>query len=124
MMLTQFTQTAITLLHRIASGNNSQSTELSLSTEEWNDLLHKLETGGIIQCLPNQNRKDLSSYQILHPLHELTVLDLLTVLGEPIHCDRPISEISYSRHGAMAKKIGILNQVTRTLLSEIKLSDW
>ena len=124
MMLTQLTQTAIAILHSIASGTNYQSTKLSLSTDEWNDLLHKLEAGGIIQCLSDQNREFLSSYQILHPLHELTVLDLLTALGEPIYCDRPVSEISYFLHGPMAKKIGVLNQVTRTLLSEIKLSDW
>lgn len=124
MMLTEFTQAAIAVLHDIFSGNTSQSDKFSLSTEEQNFLLHKLEAGGLICRLPGKEEGSISSYTLLYPLHKISLLDLLTVLNEPIHCNRTVSETAYSHHEMMATKMGVLMQVTRTFLSDIKLTDW
>ena len=52
-MLSICTQTAITLLHDIASGNVVQSANILFSEEEWKDLFDKLEQGRLIRRLPD-----------------------------------------------------------------------
>ena len=49
---------------------------------------------------------------------------LLEALGEPIYCIRPTPESLYLQNMQVAQKTGVLNQVTRMLLTGIKISDW
>lgn len=124
MILTQFTQTAIAVLHDISSGSIQQTSNVSLSMEEWKDLFHKLETGGLIRRLSDKEEGVLTSYELLQPFHELTVLDLLIAINEPLNCARPVTEGSYSLHRIAAQKLGVLSQVIRMFLSDIKICDW
>lgn len=123
-MLSTCTQTAIAVLHDIASGNNLQSANFLLSKGEWKDLFDKLEQGQLIRCLPDKKPGILSSYELLRPLPELSLLDVLQVLNEPIRCNQPTPEEFYILHSLIANKIGIFNQVARTFLADIKISDW
>lgn len=123
-MLSICTQTAISVLHDIALGNVMQSVNYLLSAEEWKDLFDKLEKGHLIRCLPDKEPGNLSSYALWHPLSEISLLDVLQALNEPIRCNMPTPEEFYIYHSQIANKIGIFNQVARTFLADIKIADW
>ena len=123
-MLSICTQTAISVLHDIALGNALQSVNYLLSAEEWKDSFDKLEKGHLIRCLPDKEPGNLSSYALWHPLSEISLLDVLQALNEPIRCNMPTPEEFYIYHSQIANKIGIFNQVARTFLADIKIADW
>ena len=110
--------------HDIALGNALQSVNYLLSAEEWKDLFDKLEKGHLIRCLPDKEPGNLSSYALWHPLSEISLLDVLQALNEPIRCNMPTPEEFYIYHSQIANKIGIFNQVARTFLADIKIADW
>ena len=107
-MLTQATQAAIAILHDISTGIYFRSANFRFTEEEWENLFHKLEEGHIIRLLPNCEANIISSY----------------VLCQPIYCIRPTPESLYLQNMQVAQKTGVLNQVTRMLLTGIKISDW
>lgn len=123
-MLTQPTQAAIATLHDISTGIHSRSANFLFTEEEWENLFHKLEEGQIIRLLPHCELNIPSSYVLCRSLNELSLLDVLEALDEPIYCNRPTPESLYLQNMKVAQKIGVLNQVTRTLLMGIKISDW
>ena len=113
-MLTQATQAAIAILHDISTGIYFRSANFRFTEEEWENLFHKLEEGHIIRLLPNCEANIISSYVLCRSLNDLSLLDILEALGEPI----------YLQNMQVAQKTGVLNQVTRMLLTGIKISDW
>lgn len=123
-MLTKHTQAAIALLQDIAVGNDLQSANFLLSKEDLSKLLGQLEAGGVIHRLPDKEERTLSSYKLCRPLRELSLLDVLQAIDDPIHCNQPTPETYYSLYGMAAKKIGVFNQMARMFLSEIKMTDW
>lgn len=123
-MLSICTQTAIAVLHDIASGNDLQSANFLLSEGEWKELFSKLEQGQLIRLLPGKKSGKRSSYALCHPLPEISLLDVLQALNEPIRCNTPTPEDFYINHSQIANKVGIFNQVARTFLADIKISDW
>lgn len=123
-MLSIRTQAAIAVLHDISSGNNLQSGNFLFSEEEWKILLEELEKRQLICLLPDQMAGVLFSYKLCCPLADISLLDVLQALNEPIRCTMPTPEEFYMCHSQIAHKVGVLNQVTRTFLSEIKIADW
>lgn len=124
-MLSIRTQAAITVLHDISLGNDLQPANFLLSKEEWKDLFEELEKGQLIRhSSSNQMSGVLFSYELCRPLPNISLLDVLQATNEPIRCTTPTPEEFYMRHAQVAKKIGVLNQVTRIFLSEIKIADW
>lgn len=123
-MLSICTQTAIAVLHDIASGNDLQSANFLLSEEEWKELFDKLEQGQLIRLLPDRESGKPSSYALRRPLPEISLLDVLQALNEPIRCNTPTPEEFYINHSQIANKVGIFNQVARTFLADIKIADW
>ncbi|WP_294607764.1 hypothetical protein [uncultured Bacteroides sp.] len=123
-MLSICTQTAITLLHDIASGNVVQSANILFSEEEWKDLFDKLEQGRLIRRLPDKEPGTLSSYTLWRPLWEISLLDVLQALNEPIRCNMPTPEEFYVNHRQIANKVGIFNEVARKFLADIKIANW
>lgn len=123
-MLSIPTQAAIAILHDISSGSDLQASNFLFSEEEWRNLLDELETGRLIRLLPDKTPGTLSSYELCRPLPEISLLDVLRATDEPIRCTVPTPESFYLRHGQIANKIGVLNQVARTFLADIKISDW
>ena len=87
-MLTQATQAAIAILHDISTGIYFRSANFRFTEEEWENLFHKLEEGHIIRLLPNCEANIISSYVLCRSLNDLSLLDILEALGEPIYCIR------------------------------------
>ena len=54
MVLTQLTQTAIAILNDITLQSDTQSANISLSSEVWKELFRKLESGGLVRRLPGK----------------------------------------------------------------------
>lgn len=123
-MLTLYTQTAIAVLHDITSNACLQSANFRLTEEELNELLHKLEDGKLVRCLPEHKEGILSSYELCRPLYAISLLDVIEATEEPINCKYPTPESFYTRHGRAAHKMGVANYMVRQFLGDIKLSDW
>ncbi len=123
-MLSVYTQTAIAVLHDISSGNALQSANFLLSEGEWKELFDKLEKGGLIRCLPCEEPGTLSSYKLCRPLPDISLLNVLEATDQPIRCTMSTPEEFYIHHAHIANKMGVLNEVARTFLAEIKIADW
>ncbi|WP_300699052.1 hypothetical protein [Bacteroides sp.] len=123
-MITLKTQAAIAVLNDIYTGEGTARTdECKLSEEEKYSLLYKLATAGIIRLVDMEKPQDIQSYGPNRKSIDVSLLDILEATGEHLNCNHPTTEIFYSKYGNAAKKLGIVNQITRTYLQEIKLFD-
>lgn len=123
-MITPKTQAAIALLNDICNGEETPHPDDSgLSQEERRELLHRLATAGLIYSTDNKHPQDIHSYVPARKPAEVSLLDILEATGEHLNCNHPTTEEFYSRYGRAAVKLGVVNQITRTYLQEIRLSD-
>lgn len=123
-MLSIRTQAAIAVLHDISSDNDLQSATFILSEGEWKNILDKLEEGNLLRLLPDKKPGIPSSYGLCRPLPDISLLNVLKAMDEVVYYNTPIPESFYAYHRAVATKIGVLDQVARTFLEGIKMSDW
>lgn len=123
-MLTPLTQTAISMLQDIANGGTSDNLpHYALFMNTVSELLGKLEAGGLIRCKNTANRELLSSYELTRPSYQISLLELLELIGEHLNCNHPTNEMLYTRYRGAAAKLGVINQMTRVYLTDIKLND-
>ncbi len=123
-MLTPLTQTAIFILHDIANGGTPENIPMyKLFINTVSELLRKLEIAGLIRCTDTENRELLSSYKLIRPCHQISLLELLEAIGEHLDCNHPTQEALYASYRNAANKLGVINHMTRVYLSEIKLND-
>lgn len=122
-MLSERTLAAIAILKDISVDSISR-TNLSYYEEvTFNDLLHRLERGGLI-CLKDPSLPvTLLSYQLNCPYSKISLLDILEATDEHLNCNKPLDEKLYCRYQVAAQRLGIINQMTRLYLSNIHLSD-
>lgn len=125
-MITLLTQTAIAVINDIADSSFSNCPEqYSIDSEIFNRLLNRLEDGQIIyretqECRPG----DSAIYKLTRPKDCISLLDVLEATGEHLNCNQPVTEEMYLHFHKVAPRLGILNQITRTYLSQIKLTDF
>lgn len=123
-MLSRLTQTAIAVLYDIYAGGISYRTaQTNLEPDSWNELLGKLERGGLIRRTQNSSNRLLPSYELTRPFINISLLDVLESIGEHLNCNQPAKEEMYLQYRAAASRLGVINQMTRLYLSEIKLID-
>lgn len=123
-MLTRFTCAAIAVLYDIYNENACFCPETeSLSLHNLSDLLLKLTTGGFIALLPGKPTDHPDSYRLIRSFSQISLLDILEVTDEHLNCNHEPYEMMYQQHRAAANKLGIINQITRKYLKEIKLID-
>ena len=123
-MITPKTQAAIAILNDIYAGEGTTRTDkYSLSEENKCDLLSKLTTAGIIRLTDLENPQDMQAYRPSRKSIDISLLDILEATGEHLNCNHPTTEEFYMHYGNAAQKLGIVNQITRTYLKEIKLFD-
>lgn len=122
-MLSDFTLTAIAVLKDISEDSANCTGQLSLDGEAFSVLLYRLETNGLIQRKASSLPAVLSSYRLSRPYAEISLLDILEATGEHLDCNRPADESLYNRYHLAAKRLGIVNYMTRLYLSEINLTD-
>ena len=123
-MITLKTQAAIAVLDDIYTGEGTARTdECELSGEEKYSLLSKLALAGLIRLTDKKHPQDIRSYTPTRESVEVSLLDILEATGEHLNCNHPTTEEFYIRYSNAAKKLGVVNQITRTYLKEIKLLD-
>ena len=116
-MLTLRTKLALAVLHDIQYKDYQLSTSLNPSPSEIAYLLQKLSKGRLIALI--ENRPDNQSDN--RP--ESYLLSILEALGEGVYFNRPSDEKFYSCYGTTARKLGIVNQMTRLYLMEISIAE-
>lgn len=123
-MLTLLTQTTLAILNDIScSEPSSRSLPQTLFSHSLSELLDKLEQGELITLFAGKERGQLISYQLARPLSEISLLDVLEATGEHLNCNHVASDEMYQRYGLVARKLGVINQLTRSYLSDIKVVD-
>lgn len=124
-MLTPLTQTAIALLGDISCGSSNRLETCMCSPENLYLLLCKLVSGGLIRLKsPDSVSGVPSSYQLCRPYAAISLLDVLEATGEHLNCNQPTKEELYTRFRGAANRLGVINQMTRIYLSEIKMTDF
>lgn len=125
-MITLMTKTAIDVLNDIASPSSpSHPEQYPIDSEELAKLLFKLESGNIIcrkssECCPPIP----TSYKLTRPKNVISLLDILEATGEHLNYNSPTKEELYLQFHQAAPRLGVLNQIMRTYLSQIKLTDF
>ena len=126
-MLTLRTKLALAVLHDIQYKDYQLSTSLNPSPSEVTYLLQKLSKGRLIALIENRpdNQPDSrpESYRLACAYHQITLLSILEALGEGVYFNRPSDEKFYSCYGTTARKLGIVNQMTRLYLMEISIAE-
>ena len=123
-MITPKTQAAIAILHDIYNGDGTTRTdECGLCDEDRYVLLFKLTVAGLIRLADRDNPQNIQSYRPIREVSDVSLLDILEATDEHLNCNHPTTEKFYERYGNAAKKLGVVNQITRTYLQEIKLFD-
>ena len=126
-MLTLLTQSTIVVLNDISSGEVSSRLEQCVFLPySLSELLAKLESAGLIQLLPGkvqEDRKEILSYKLTRPIYEISLLDVLEATGEHLNCNHTTNEDMYMHYGVAARKLGVVNDMTRVYLKGIKLTD-
>lgn len=122
-MLSEQTLAAIAILKDISEDSVNRTVQLSSDGEIFSVLLCRLETNGLIRRKVSSLPVILSSYRLLRPYAQISLLDILEATGEHLDCNRPADESLYNRYHLAAKRLGIVNYMTRLYLSEIHLAD-
>ena len=73
--------------------------------------------------MENQPSDLPESYCLACEYHRITLLSILEALGEGIYFNHPSDESFYSRYGVTARKLGIVNQMTRSYLTAISIAE-
>lgn len=129
-MLTERTQRAIEILHDIAS-YQSQSylngTEQARCTPDCVVLLKQLQNAGIIRLLPGRDPGSSRSYELCVELSGMSLYQLLIAIGEGINLLAPDADeeriYKHYHYGMGASRLGVVNQMVRTLLCDITMLD-
>lgn len=122
-MLTIQTQAAISILHAVASMQKATPMDKLFTVNIVSELLGKLEAGKIIKPIAGKNKRKVASYELTRPMSEISLLDILEATGEHLNCNHPNNEEFYMRYTNAAQKLGVINQMTRLYLENIKLND-
>ena len=123
-MLTQLTQTAIAILYDIyAGGKPYRTAQLTIAPQEMIDILTKFESAGLIRRKDVPYSDLLSSYELTRSYMDISLLHILEALDEHLNCNYPTKEKIYHQYRAAANRLGVINQMIRLYLSEIKLID-
>lgn len=119
-MLSLLTHKTIAILSDISNGKIPLCTPKDdFSLEQFHELLNKLVSANLI-C-PVAGR---TGYELSRPANEITLLDILYATNEHLNCNHEIHEEMYLYYRSAANRLGVINSVTRSYLSEIKLTDF
>lgn len=105
--------------------DNTESNALHpLSDVTSRRLLKKLYISGLVRLKADKRTdSELNSYELCHPLNQISLCDIMIVTGEGLELCVENTEDIYTRYGLVGRRLGILNQLACYYLSEIHLTD-
>ena len=127
-MLTILTQEAVRVLRYIYyrdAGISSPPVSSDCAVRNVSVLLPLLERGGLIRCICPESPDSPVSYELCKPLGSIDLLSLLLILHEgvcPVSPDVDEQRV-YGRYGSVASRMGVVNQMMRSIFSEIHLTE-
>jgi len=87
-------------------------------------LLEKLCTSGIVRLKADKcTDLGLNSYELCHPLDQISLCDILIITGEGLEISVENTENIYTCYGVVGRRLEILNQLACYYLSQIHLTD-
>ena len=81
--------------------------------------------GGLIRCICPESPDSPVSYELCKPLGSIDLLSLLLILHEgvcPVSPDVDEQRV-YGCYGSVASRMGVVNQMMRSIFSEIHLTE-
>lgn len=120
-MLTLKTQKVLAILHDISIRSDHFTAKFKMNEGEVNSYLRELEKADLIHLQSGEPGGSLSSYNLSRSLSRISLLSLLNAINEHLNCNQPLTEEFYNLHGAVAQKLGVVHQVTRSVLNEISV---
>lgn len=100
---------------------SSHTSQTNGNARQVSELLNLLETATIIFRKKDCPTGQITSYELIRPINDLSLLDVLEAIGEHLDCNHPTTEEFYSHYGASGRKLGVVNHMTRLYLKDIKL---
>lgn len=127
-MLTDKTQKAISILREIAYYDSQSSSDegddyacTPLSTA----ILKQLRGAGMVCLLPGAKPNLSRSYRLCKDLSKISLYELLLAIGEGINLVVPNTDeeriYKHFHYGPGASRLGIINQMLRTMLCDVNL---
>lgn len=123
-MLTLKTRYALAVLHDIYQPDFKYSHKYHLPSTELVYTLSQLQSDGLIKLLPDTPTGVLSSYIFSKPYSEITLLDVLCAIDEGLRFNHKADTDFYEHYGCLARKLGVINHMTRLYLSEFHISNF
>lgn len=122
-MLTLKTKLALAILHDIRYQDYQLSASFHYPPSGTARLLQELSEGHLITLMEDHPCDLPESYRLACEYHKVNLLSILEALGEGVYFNRPSDEDFYSCYGTTARKLGIVNQMTRLYLMEISIAE-
>ena len=127
-MLTATTQEAVRLLRYIYYRDTSCGCPYHPADcifEDASVLLLQIEAGRLIPCVCLEAPDKPESYELCKPLGSVSLLSLLLKLNEGVHPVSPDVDEQrvYGRYGVVASRMGVVNQMMRSIFGESHLTD-
>lgn len=123
-MITHTTEAALQILSDLAYDKVLPgSSSYTVSQGTLFDLLIRFELYGLIKRRADCPRESPLSYTLERPISGITLLEVLEATDEHLNCNHEADEQMYDRYGMAARKLGVINLITRKYLSEIRLMD-
>lgn len=123
-MLTLKTRYALALLHDIYQPVLRYSDKYNFPVTELIYTLEQLQSAGLVARAPETVPGVLSSYFFSKPYLEITLLDVLSAIDEGICFNHKTDIYFYEHYGCLARKLGVVNHMTRLYLSEFHIASF
>lgn len=121
-MLTLKTRYALALLHDIYQPAFRYSDKYNFPSTELIHTLEQLQAAGLVTHLSGTTPGELSAYLFSKPYLEITLLDVLSAIDEGICFNHKTDIHFYEHYGCLARKLGVVNYMTRLYLSEFHIA--
>lgn len=123
-MLTLKTRYALALLHDIYQPSFRYSDKYNFPSTELVYTLEQLQAAGLVTHPSGAAPGKLSAYLFTKPYMEITLLDVLSALGEGLCFNHKTDIYFYEHYGCLARKLGVVNHMTRLYLSEFRIASF
>lgn len=123
-MLTLKTRFTLAVLHDIYLPDFGYSDKYHFPSTELFYTLTQLQAAGLVKLLPEKRAGVLSSYILGKPYSEITLLDVLCAIDEGLRFNHKADINFYEHYGCLARKLGVVNHMTRLYLAEFHISSF
>lgn len=123
-MLTLKTRFTLAVIHDIYQPDFQYCDKYCFPSNELLHVLGQLQAAGLIKQLPGHIAGAITSYVLIKPYSEITLLDVLTAIDEGLRFNHKTDLDFYEYYGCLARKLAVVNQMTRLYLAEFHIANF